>query len=146
MRAGDGAKMRAAAVLALALGLGCGAPAARACAVAEPFAVADIAAWPVVVVGEVTAYRRTPTNEGAFTLVVSEVLKGAALDRAEVIWPLHMAEFPPDAWDRPAQVVAALLPPESGATYLLAVEMCGMAQLAEATAENLAAVRAALAP
>ncbi len=120
--------------------------AARACAVAEPFAVADIAGWPVVVMGEVAAYARDATGEGHISLEVSEVLKGEAPARIEARWPVQMAEFPPDRWDRPGQVLAAFLPSENGPDLVLAVEICGRAMLAEASAANLAEVRAALGP
>jgi hypothetical protein len=115
-----------------------------ACAVEEPFAITDIAEGPVVVVGDVSAYVRDGLNEGHFRLAVTEVLAGAGPDMMEARWPLLMAEFPPETWDRPTRVVAAFYPPVEGSEYLLVVEMCGKAHLAEATGDNLAAVRGAL--
>jgi hypothetical protein len=115
-----------------------------ACAVEEPFAITDIAEGPVVVVGDVSAYVRHGLNEGHFRLAVTEVLAGAAPDMMEARWPLLMAEFPPETWGRPTRVVAAFYPPVEGSEYLLVVEMCGKAHLAEATGDNLAAVRGAL--
>ena len=71
---------------------------ADACAVAEPFAVADIALGPVVVVAEVTDYR-IGNQGGRLTLDVAEVWKGSAPGHLTARWTVRMAEIPPETWD-----------------------------------------------
>lgn len=120
-----------------ALGLALLPAPAIGCAVLSPFEVADIAAGPIVVVGDVSGF-----HQGAFTLAVTEVLKGDAPARMPGTWPVT-ADGPPLIWDRPTRVVAAFGPATDG-LFPLRGELCGRAHIAEATDTNLAAVRAAL--
>ena len=115
---------------------------ADACAVAEPFAVADIALGPVVVVAEVTDYR-IGNQGGRLTLDVAEVWKGSAPGHLTARWTVRMAEIPPETWDgRPHQIIAALA--FDGQGFDLMVEICGSAWLVPDTPETRAEIRAAL--
>lgn len=117
---------------------------ALACAVHEAFYVEDIAGLPVVVLAEVAGYGRDGEGQGALRLAVTEVWKGEAPEEVTARWTVSLAEMPPETWDgRPAGVIAALVPAEDGG-FDLYVEPCGDAHLVEATAANLAAVKAAL--
>ena len=116
---------------------------AGACAVAEDFAVADVARGPVVVVADLTDYR-IMQGEAFLTLDVTEVWKGTAPDHLIARWGISMAEQPPQTWDRPTSVIAALVP--TGQGFDLVIEMCGSAWLVAVTPETRRDIRAALAP
>ena len=127
----------------LALALMCLGEPAFACALPEPFFVADIAAGPIVVVATVTDYRVSRT-EAVLTLAVSEVWKGAAPDHLTARWTVKLAEPPPETWNRPKAVIAALAPDGKG--FELVVETCGQAWLVPDTPEARAEVHKALTP
>ncbi len=117
---------------------------AGACAVAETFAVSDVAWGPIVVVAEVTDYRMG-NNGGRLTLDVTEVWKGRAPGHLTARWDHAMAEAPPETWDaRPRQVIAALS--HDGEGFDLVVQTCGSAHFVPDTPETRAIIRAALAP
>ena len=115
---------------------------ATACAVAEDFAVSDVARGPIVVVAEVTGYR-LGNKGGRLTLDVAEVWKGTAPGHLTARWGIALAEQPPGSWDgRPRKVIAALT--HDGEGFDLVVQMCGSAWLVPDTPENRAEIRAAL--
>lgn len=130
-------------VLACALSLSGLAAPATACAVAEDFFVTDIARGPIVVVAQITDYRRE-RGFGLMSLAVTEVWKGTAPATLVVRWGETMAEPPPDDWSRPDRVIAALVQRDGG--YDLAVEMCGSAWIVPDTPEARAEIRGALGP
>ena len=116
---------------------------ALACAVPEPFAVSDIAAGPVVVVATVADYSMAQ-GEGFVTLDVTDVWKGTAPAHLTARWEVKLAEPPPETWDRPATVIAALALTEQGID--LVVETCGQAWLVPDTPEARAEIKGALLP
>ena len=116
---------------------------ASACAVPEEFSVSDLGLGPIVVVANVADYR-LEDHEGIVTLDVSEVWKGTAPDHLIARWGVAMAEQPPQTWDRPTAVIAALTVSEQG--FDLVVEVCGSAWLVPDTPDTRRDIRAALAP
>ncbi len=125
--------------VALALAL-TGTPAA-ACAVWVDFAVEDIAGAPVVVRATVQDYA-TDRQGGLMDLAVTEVLKGEAPGQLVALWPFGMSGTPPDRWNRPPEIIAALTP--EGGGFLLVVPICSEAHLVADTEENRARLAAAL--
>jgi hypothetical protein len=113
------------------------------CALPEPFAVTDLAAGPIVVAATVTDYK-VVLGEGTLTLDITNVWKGTAPARLTARWQVRLAEPPPETWNRPATVIAALTPADAG--FDLMVEMCGQAWLVPDTPKARAEIRGALSP
>lgn len=72
---------------------------ALACTVLEPFEMARIAGAELVVVGEVTGYRKLegPTGAALVTVWVEETLKGEAGGEMVLVWNAGMAQGPHEA-------------------------------------------------
>lgn len=106
---------------------------AAACAVPQPFAVAHLASAPVVARVELIGWQFDPREGATLTLRPVERLKGDPGDEVHALWPILMAEQPPDRWTGPSGLIVALQPGPDG-RFLLVVEMCGEAHLVEVRA------------
>jgi hypothetical protein len=117
----------------------------HACEVHEPFEIAMMANAPIIARGIVTGYTYDEW-QGYLNIATTEVLQGDLPAKFLLIWPADMVAEAPPVWDLSTDILFAAYPLDSRDDFRLASPLCSDAQLLPATPENLAAIRAVLAP